>query len=509
VKRTGCPIILATLAALGGCLPSRPAPLLQTGPQVDPLPVQQARAYPETVTGMFLPLVDFEDAPDGRRGDQQVENFTILPAGVGSRKFVVNVTRTGAGALEVALPPQAELAFAIPDVHDFTGYSLLSLALYSEALRDDLVVTLISGGGVWTSCRTLVSPGWNTVLFDIQRLEKIEGFDVADVREIRLTFADSAGPVTFNLDDVMIVDNRRSLEPVPPGVELKKTGLDYSLALGGYDLPIPLAVSGDGLWRLGPYQPVVQVAAPGEALPAEGEHLELMGERKIGAVDVLELNPVRIRLASTWYFPTRVGEWASLAVRQIRWEYTFYADGRWVTYVQLNNSGGREIGALRLRFPRPAAWAGGEVSPELLVRNLVGPVGRWSCLIAPARLQRQTLETNYIRPGRIRAAIAVEGFFAPGDSDRDGFDESQGCYALAARGGHCRFTILPPVGGLVDPFFRVAGRWEGPVSVNSEGLAVRNVVRLDDGSALFMVPGFIDRPTAVEVTGKVPLLAEE
>ena len=94
--------------------------------------------------------------------------------------------------------------------------------------------------------------------------------------------------------------------------------------------------------------------------------------------------------------------------------------------------------------------------------------------------------------------------YAPGDSDRDGFDESQGCYFVkATKSGHCRFTIIPPAGKLVAPVFRVAGPWKDKVRVSAVGLGVQNVTVAADGSALFVLPGQIRYPMAVEVTGKL------
>jgi len=492
-----------------GCRRQPNVPPPEPEPRIAPLPVQQTRAYPETVTGLFLSLADFEDSPSGPRGDQQVGHFSIGPPGKGACRFVVNITRTGAGAMEVLLHRGAELVFDVPDVHDFTGFTLLSVALYAEALRDDFRVTLATSRAEWTSHRNLVKAGWNTVLVDIQRLAQAENFDITDVRKVRFAFADAAGPVTFNVDDIMVIDNRRAVRPAPSGLKLLKSGLDYTLTLPRAEKPVRLAKSPDGLWRLGGRQALVQLAGPGVALAESGEQLALMGDRRLGAVELLEHNPGRVRLANTWYFPTRVGEWASLAVRQIRWEYTFYADARWVTHVQLNQAGGRQIGTLRIRLPQQVAWALRGVADELLVSRFAGTVGRWSYLTAPAGLRRETMLRNYVRPGRIRIRMGADGAFAPGDADHDGFDESQGCYWLAAKAGHCRFTISPPPGGLIDPLFRVAGRWTGDVRVNSEGLTIRNVVRLADGSVLFVVPGFLRRPTDVEVVGKVPLLADE
>jgi len=354
---------------------------------VDPLAVQQAGAYGETATGIFASLADFEDVPAGQRGYTQVGHFTIRPeAPGGQRGFVVNVTRTGVGALEVDLPAGSELVFAAPHMHDFTGYRLLSMALYSRSLRDDLQVRLLADGGSWLSHRTLVLPGWSNVLIDIQRLGEAKGFDVTAVESIRLGFADAAGPVRFNLDDIMLIDNARTIRPTPPGVVLRKSGLDYSLTLPGRAGKIDLAQGADGLWRLGGLQAEVRLGGPGEKAAGGGEHLELMGERRVGQVELLEHNRIRLRIANTWYFPTRAGEWASLAVRRIRWEHTFYADGRWVTEGMLNND--RRWGSTCLtRRPgrgakcpiilscttSPARSGGGITSPPRPAR----PAGPW------------------------------------------------------------------------------------------------------------------------------------
>jgi hypothetical protein len=515
MHRGGLVILAASLAFLAGCkgglggalapgTDGRSIRPLDPPLRVEPLPVQQAKAYPETATGVFASLADFEDAFGGERGHTQVSRFTIHPAGsAGRRKFVVNITRTGAGAMEVVLPPQSELVFAIPYVHDFTGYRLLSMALYSRSLRDDLQVTLETDGAAWRSGRTLVRPGWNTILIDIQRLADVEGFRITGVRAMRIAFADAAGPVWLNLDDVMVIDNRRTIRPTPPGIVLRKNGLDYDLALPGRKEPIGLVQHADGLWRLRGPRAEIRLAAPGGELATAGEHLALMGRRRIGQVAVLEHNAVRLRLANTWYFPTRAGEWASLAVRKIRWEHTFYADGRWVAQATLNNAGGREVGSIGVFLPVEVAWSDGTISRQRVVRSFAGPVGRWQWLLPPPGPNGKAIAAAYGRPGRLAARIARGGAFAPGDPQRDGFDESQGCYFLAARAGQCRFSLVPPPGGLWEPAFRVAGRWRGPVHVSSEGLAVRPVVTLADGSALFRLPGQIRRPTAVEVTGEI------
>jgi hypothetical protein len=49
----------------------------------------------------------------------------------------------------------------------------------------------------------------------------------------------------------------------------------------------------------------------------------------------------------------------------------------------------------------------------------------------------------------------------------------------------------------------VKGGWKGEVHVSSDGSALRNVARLEDGSVLFQLPGVIERPTTIEVMGEV------
>ena len=503
--------VVAACLAVGGCgkgIPaSAPATQPSQGVQFDPLLVQQTRAYPETATGYFVSLADFDDAPDRPHGQQQIQHFSVEPSsGKGTRKFVVNVTRTGAGAMEVTLSRGAALVFRIPGVHHFSEYTLLSLALHSESLRDDLQVTLQTDASSWRSHRTLIRPGWNTVLIDIQRLKQLRRFDARGVRALRIAFADATGPVTFNLDDVMLIDNRRQITPTPPGMKLRKTGLDYRLELPFRSRSVHVSQFADGLWRLGADQAAVAMVPPGKRLRLGREQLEMMGDRKVGQVKVLETNAVRLRLVSTWYFPTRAGEWASLAVRRIRWVYTFYPHGRWITHVELNNSGGRQIGSLGIGLPQQAAVAGIGLTGKITVADFAGPVGQWSYLCANSSADGKAYRRNYLDSGRVQVILGDKAALADGDVDKDGFDESQGCYFVRAEAGNCRFTVFPPLGGLLRPVFYVAGRWKGKVTVASEGLAIRNVVRLADGSVLFAFPGRINRPTAVEVTGRQDLL---
>ena len=512
--RTFAPIVtaLCLLGAVGGCVRKPPPPAKEDPLRVDPLPVQQARAYGETVTGLFMSLADFESAPGRAAGHKQVDFFSFSgDSSDNSKRFVVNVTRTGAGAMEVTTGPGVDLVFTIPYLRDFSGQTLLTFALYSESLRDDLRATLSTDSVSWTSHRTLVREGWNYVLIDIQRLADAPQFDITSVRSLRIGFANAIGPVRFNIDDIMLVNNRRTIGGLPRGMTLVKKGLNYALVMPKMDPPMTIAQYNDGLWRTSPYQPAVQVLAPGAKPTGDREDLARMGQRRVGLVEILEKNPVRLRLANTWLFPDRAGEWLSMAIRQIRWEYTFYADGRWVTHVKLNNSGGKEAAGVKITFDRDVALTGSGIERRLVARGLGGPIGRWSYLWCPRDDQGSQMLDNYISPGKVTVTLGEADAFAPGDPDGDRFDQSEGCYFVKAHAsGHCRFRITPPPDTPVaQAVFRVAGRWEGKVHVAVEGVRIRGVVRLADGSILFVLPDELTRATTVEVTGKVPLLTAD
>lgn len=517
LKKLTLVVLSACLVCAGGCQPAGAAK-----PKdeffMQPLPVQQLQAYPETVTGRFTTLADFEDSTLLRqRGERQVEQFAIEPAGAGQLSFTDNVTRTGIGAMRANLPAGAQLVYRPAVPHDFSGYTLLQLALHSTAIRDDLRVKLVTDKADWESHHVLLRAGWNNVLIDLQRLAGRPDFDAKAVKEIRLWFSAADNTTEFGLDDMMLIDNRREIPGTPPGVKLTKFGLDYKLELPGLGKPLELKQGEDGLWRLGEQQTLVDLTATpsidGVLIPASRpattsagprEQIDMMGKRRLGEVEVLEANALRLRLASTWYFPDSAGQWESLAVRQIRWEYTFYADGRWVTDITLNNAGGESISSVVFWQPEKVAWSDGELSAAKVVSDFAGSAGRWSFIRTGRAERRSIIEAGYLRPPAVKVTM---GQIDPsvGDADGDGFDQSQGCYCLKSAAGNCRFSLALAQGPM-DVYVRVRGKWTGAVTASCQGLSLRSSVRLADGSLLLAIPAVGSRPVAVEVTGPVELL---
>lgn len=509
-------VILALLACPLGCGLPRNTANGRKGQQRDefylqPLIVQQSQAYPETITGRFVSLADFEDSElAGQSGRSQVRYFSILPAGRdGSLKFVVNITRTGAGAMEVSLPSGASLVFHVPGVHDFSGYTLLTMAIYARSVRDDLMLRISTDKAAWETLPMLLKPGWNNVQIDLARLKRMGDFNPRRVRTIELRFS-SRRSVHINVDDIMLVDNRRWIKPVPAGMRLFKSGLDYTLYLPYRTRPIMLRQCDDGLWRLGADQARMVLGQESTILPGDsdtdhGSDVLIMGRRRVGQVELLEHNSIRIRLASTWFFSDASGRRETMDSRKIRWEYTFYRDGRWITDVVVNNVGGQPIRAVKIIVPEGAVFSDGSQMRIKRVKPFTGPIGRWSFLLPPPTRLAGIFKNDFIHPAKMQIRMGRR-YQSAGDIDGDGFDQTQGCYCLRADKGHCRFA-LEPVGKLADPVIRIFGmnvsRKKGPfprVMVNSEGLAIRQVVPLPDGSILFMLPVVLDRTRWIEAT---------
>ena len=467
-----------------------------------PVAVQQMHANPEAVTGRFVSLVDFEpefDAPDDAAGSER--HFAVIGAEGGGVQLVFNITHTGTAALEAVLPVGGALRFRSPAVHRFGAYTLLSMAVHVQEVRDDLQITLDGADGRWVSHRRLVQPGWNTVLVDLAGPQRGGRLGLSQFDTIGLRFAAADEPVTMHLDDILLIDNRREIPNTPPQVTVVKVGLDYRITLPGWSEAIHLRQNVDGLWRLGVHQPSVQLSGEDLAPDGSGEDLRMMGDRKVGRVELLEANPLRVRLANTWYFPPQAGRWFDMDVRQIRWEYTFCGDGRWVTSMLLNNAGGQELTAIDVRTPAPVAFSDGTVGDRCRVADFDGLIGRYSMLAVPAKMRNQGYYADFARTAIVDIRLGRPAA-AGGLIDADGFRESEGCYVARAVGGNCRIELTPVGDSLTRPMVRVIGPWTGPVAANCDGMPLRPVVPTDDG-VLVAVEAVVTGPTLIEFAGPV------
>ena len=495
---TGLHIIIAMVCSLSffGCGPAKTIEAPQVGRPLAELIAEKRAAYPELRSGVFVPLADFEDR-NGEVGQEQLAYFSLVPETLGGTfAFTDQSVGTGKGAMSITLEPAQAMEFELPNLTDISNYSLLSFAMHCPARRDDLQITLISRTGTWVSPRTMVTPGKNLVAIDIARLAGADGFDTGEVLKIQLRFLYAVDPISVTLDDMLLVQNERVIADTPEGITLGKVGLNYTLALPSRPT-LSLRQDAQGLWRIAPGQPTLTVTAPGTPLP-EGEDLQRLGPHRIGQVTILENGPVRLRLRNHWYFPSRPGEWSTVGVREVRWDWTLYPDGLWVTDVLFNNAGGKAVGKLRLTTPQAVTWSTGERAIGIEDPNFIGPSSSWS-FASGAGAEKKAQETHYATPGRIERLVGDEARTAAGDKNADGYDETQGCYVIAGKAGRCRFRFHPPADGIPAPVIRVLGDWPKGVTVSSQGSRLEPVQHLKDGSILFTLPGEITHPTLVEV----------
>jgi hypothetical protein len=505
----GC--LLATLAAGCGAPAKLAAPVDSAESAARdrrfarPILVQQLRAYPETATGLFVCLADFEPGVSLQAAQRQAARFSVLAAeGAnaprGRTAFTVQLSRTGSGALRVDLPPGGRLRMACGEAPwDFREHTLLSVAVHSQRPRDDLAVTLIGPRRSWSVRPGLLEPGWNTVEVDLQNARG--QVDLSSIRGLEISLIHAAESHRLHLDDVMLINNRRRIEPVPTGMKLDKTGGNYTLQLPGWPQPLWLNRGADGLWRFeNPAAGVQVLAGPPQAQDDEetaAERLSAMGPNRIGRVRILESNRIRLRIENAWFFPERGGIWAAEdAVPQIRWLHTFYRDGRWVVEFHLRTAGALDVQAVRFAgqmplrwFPEPQRSAGKDSWP---VR---GGSLRLRGLLEPPTPIGGDFTRQYLQPGRLAARLGtVAETPVPG-----GFDPSEGCYRIAAERGHCRFLFQPPASGAVNPVFRVGGPFDEMPVIHADGLALREKVLLEDGSVLFVLGGQVLQGRRVEV----------
>ncbi len=465
-----------------------------------PVPVLQKQAYEEAATGKFISLADFE-GPPGPLDPQGP--ISIIGSPGGKLAITVTQTRTGSGALAVELPPGARLVFKTSSQRNFSLYTLLSAAVYVSAPRDDMVVTLVGAKGRWQWHDTLLRAGWNTVMVDLAHLQATGGLDPSDIREISFSFSEQHRPVSFNLDDLLLIDNTRVIPNTPAGTTLRRVGLDYELTCANQLRPIRLAQGKDGLWRLGDSPAILQLGTPSDSLDGQKENIGILGDRHAGDAQLLEANPVRIRLASTWYFPPELGLWRHMDVRQLRWEYTFYGDGRCVTCLRLVNAGGVDVYQVRLVEPQMAAWSDGTIGKTLHITNLNGQGGQWCWLTCANGDSAQDILEAYAHPPRATVLSGTTNIVSAGDADI--FDRSQGCYVAQAVGGHCRLSLAISARPLAHPAFRIIAPWEGSIIGSRAGMPIRPIVATDQG-ALAVLDEVLKNPAVVEFSGKIGLL---
>ncbi len=110
-----------------------------------------------------------------------------------------------------------------------------------------------------------------------------------------------------------------------------------------------------------------------------------------------------------------------------------------------------------------------------------------------------SMAADYAERARVQPTSGSVLTDVPGDLNGDGFNESQGCYELAADAGVLRFTFDPAGRLRYQPVFRVQGTQGLRTWVYVDGRIVQSTGRDAQGRLLILLPDVISRALSVEV----------
>ncbi len=508
IRQLGMGILVTIMVALGGCWSaSGPVtPVAPASPSLTPkndmqIVNEQAHAHPLLHKAEFLSLADFE-----HRGDQDVKRqldwFRAENPNGQTRLGLSTQAVSGKGSLEMRLARGEAVRFKFPETLDASDYWLVQLSVWLPQRRDDLQLTFHSRAGSWASPRAQLDAGWNDLslgLTEIKRLTNVGRFDVRSITGITFRLTNLAAPLTIRLDDILLLNNARRIDSTPARIGLWQWGGDYALKLPGWPKALRIERGPGGLWRIGKYNPSV-TCGMGESPTRPAS--TFLGVHRLGQLKIIERNRIRLRMESKWLFPLRHGAWMPVSMRYLRSRWTFYPDGRWVTELTMNNSGGELMKSLRVRLPIKAAWSARKtISTEWLTDRHVGPLRSWSYLLAPSA-SAEELYRAYLAPAKLDVAYG-KYVYVTGDVMGDAFDESQGCYVVGGRNGQCRFSLRSRAAKLAPSVVRVLGPWTTAPTVRVDGGVVDTVELLDDGSALFLIETISAAKVTVNVRGSL------
>lgn len=425
--------------------------------------------------------------------------WSVEPSGI-----VHPLLSTAGERLDVELPVEAQLVFKMPKgkTLDISRFTHISFDIYNRDDIGSVRVGFDSSAGSWQSKRYTLKRGKNTVRIAIHRLWRRADFSPAKINSIAIDLPGRFKPVNVELGNVKLENLSKQISQVPKGFKLIKIGGDYSLSMPG-ERQVDISRGDDGLWRFGLYQPIVRLGGVGhKKLATGGEDMEIMGSSRVGKLELIEHNSLRIRFRNSWFFLGHDDQIKSASPRHIIWDHTIYSDGRWLCDVRLDNAGGREIDSVMISMiSDQAAWYGGKVSRVLKVNDFIGPEGRWNYMLADKSVVDTEYVKNYMNPGKVILRHALANRYAGGDIDFDRFDQSQGCYYIAGESGGARFDFIP-TGVAQRPVFVIAGPWKKLPAVSVAGMKIREIEMLSDSNVLFILPGFIKNMVRVEVFGE-------
>ncbi|MEP0846253.1 MAG: hypothetical protein HRF50_05455 [Phycisphaerae bacterium] len=384
-------LLLGMTAGCAGSLFGR-RPATSADPAMESARARLRRVYADLSSGRFRVIADFSTV-------EQARGFRVPSAGgVAAEREQPSVSllhgrdETGAGALRATLGRSDTLELASGDERglgslpaDWQPYALLLMSIHGppDGLRVELTVRGADGAASWS--RTLaVQPGWSLQRIDLG--DVAQQIDLAHVGSLVWRLPDAAEPTPFLLDDLVLVDNSRTVlgNPEREGeLYVLERGRRLCVGCGGrFELAFSAGVivgwnepgrpnltvpTGLGPWPV----PLPDDWSRGRAAPVAYDDPALYaawGERVSAAQTLAESSPLRAVVRGWWRFSTPAeGDAPAASGPEHSWRYTIYPSGAVYVWVSSESAGrgwsGPRVGyavALDARFgfqrvgPEPA-----------------------------------------------------------------------------------------------------------------------------------------------------------
>ncbi len=430
-------IPLALITAAAGCTPDADCTPTRIIRADEPVGIQIQRIDPALRGASFRVLLDFESAADF--------SFIAIDPPVPPPATAPTLTHTGRGAMPLPMGCRGfsvKLA-SVPSLNQFPDRWTLVGGYFNSQSAQNVTVSY-EAVGIPRLTRTVHLPArhWVAAMLDVSTLADPNNAR-PPVGVLRFHFDAPLGPDAVYCDDVLLIDNDRTLSDAASNV-----------AVGGISAPhSPATITQASV--SGPSTSGIMDAADSLCVKVRGHHLIIdcpgllhldlpTAEGNPEGWTVREAGPMRVRLSCD-QGPVKF--------------WTIYSDGRAYTdgkFKPLVEMPAQVAGPLMTQQYSPADV---EVPPEL---------------------------------GRIDRATA-------GDENNDAYNEQSASYRVLANGPRIQVMLTPRTPCLLFPVIEIAGLPAGKVVGTVEGQLLDNIVRLQNGHVLVQIHSALVRPTTVNI----------
>ncbi len=304
------------------------------------------KAYPEMRSGRFAVIADFED-PAHMDLVQFISVSSKSSCGLDHRR---GRPATGRSCVALTCGSDAD-TLVLNNEHaedwylkrNWRGFDLLLMSIHTPQPGLRATIQIAAGSGpqrLTVESSIPLNRDWNTIRLDLAEIG--EHLPLDDVQEIRIAFLGMKKPIRVAVDDIVLVGNRRDLfgdsKNESGELYVQQVGRRWNIGAGGR-FELTLANGQIVQWynlAEDPYrlQNLVQGTTLGPSPvalhppdPNDGDFAGF-GTAVIVHPQLLEMNRVRIVLASEWRYVDQAAT-ASIERRPFqRWVYTVYPTGQ-------------------------------------------------------------------------------------------------------------------------------------------------------------------------------------